>query len=452
LDYDGFETAMNEQRERSRQSSKFTTEYVTDTHMDCPTEFTGYKDFTIEKTPDTAKIIAIYRNNKTVDLLNAGEEGSIILDRTPFYAESGGQVGDQGTLSTDDSIFRVLDTQKQGQAFTHLGKLEKGQLKINDVVVTNIDAERRAAIVINHTATHLLHKVLRQLLGSHVTQKGSLVEPDRLRFDFAHTTSLTANEIETIEQYVNQEIRSNHEAIVHITSPEQAIQSGAMALFEEKYGDQVRVVRFGDSVELCGGTHAHRTGDIGLFKITSEAGIAAGVRRLEAVTGASALHWIEKREQNSKQKLRQLEEEKRVLEKQITQLKEKLASTVSQDLAAQAKEIMGVKVLVATLEHADSKSLRNTIDHLKNKLTSAVIVLATVTDGKVTVTAGITRDNVEKIKAGDLVNMIALQIGGKGGGRPDLAEAGGNQPQHLTTALESAYSWIEKALLSSQKP
>ncbi len=451
LDYDGFETAMNEQRARSRQSSKFTAEYAVGAHLDHPTEFIGYKDLT-EQTADTGKIIALYCENKAVDQLNAGEKGSVILDRTPFYAESGGQVGDQGVLTTDGNVFRVLDTQKQGQAFAHIGKLEKGQLKIGDSVSANVNAKRRAAIVLNHTATHLLHHVLRQVVGEHVTQKGSLVEPDRLRFDFSHTSPLTPEEIETIEQRVNQEIRSNHEAVVKITSPEQAIQSGAMALFEEKYGDQVRVVRFGDSVELCGGTHAHHTGNIGLFKIISEAGVASGIRRLEAVTGQGALDWIEKREQNLKQKLQQLEEEKRTLEKQFAQLKEKFVGSVSQDLAAQAREIMGIKVLALKVEDIDSKSLRTTVDHLKNKLNSAVIALAVVTGDKVTVVGGVTQDNTSKIKAGELVNMIALQIGGKGGGRPDLAEAGGNQPAHLKTALESVYAWVEKTLLGAQKP
>ncbi len=452
LDYDGFETAMNEQRERSRQSSKFTAEYAIGANIDCPTEFTGYKDLITEQTPDTGKIIALYCDNKAVDQLNTGEKGSIILDRTPFYAESGGQVGDQGILTTDGNLFRVLDTQKQGQAFAHLGQLEKGQLKIGDSVIANVNAKRRAAIVLNHTATHLLHKILREVLGDHVIQKGSLVEPDRLRFDFSHTAPLTAKEIETIEQRVNQEIRSNHEAVVQITSPEQAIKNGAMALFEEKYGDQVRVVRFGDSVELCGGTHAHHTGNIGLFKITSEAGVAAGIRRLEAVTGQGALDWIEKRENDFKQKLRQLDEDKRTLEKQLTQLKEKFAGSAAQDLAAQARDIMGIKVLALMLEDVDSKSLRSTVDHLKNKLNSAVIALAVVTEGKITVVGGVTQDNTSKVKAGDLVNMIALQVGGKGGGRPDLAEAGGNQPQHLKTALESVYNWVEKTLLTLQKP
>ena len=452
LDYEGFETAMNEQRERSRQSSKFAADYTLGAHLDCSTEFIGHKDLMTEQTPDSGKIVTLYCENKAVDQLNAGEKGSVILDRTPFYAESGGQVGDQGMLTQDNNVFRVQDTQKQGQAFVHLGKLEKGQLKVGGSVVAQVNAERRAAIVLNHTATHLLHKVLRQVLGTHVIQKGSLVGPDRLRFDFSHPAPLTTEEIKTIEQHVNQDIRSNYEAVVQITSPEQAIQNGAMALFEEKYGDQVRVVRFGDSIELCGGTHAHHTGNIGLFKITSETGVAAGIRRLEAVTGQGALDWIEKRERDAKQKLRQLEEDKRSLEKQLSQLKEKFAGSVSQDLAATARDIMGIKVLALTLEDVDSKSLRSTVDHLKNKLNSAVIALAVVTNGKITVVGGVTHDNTARIKAGDLVNMIALQIGGKGGGRADLAEAGGNQPQHLKKALDSVYGWVEKTLLVSQNP
>ncbi|MCD6039580.1 MAG: alaS [Gammaproteobacteria bacterium] len=446
LDYEGFETAMNEQRERSRQSNQFSAEYAIGADIDCPTEFIGYKDLLQTNIPDTAKIIALYCNNQSVNIIKSGEEGSIILDRTPFYAESGGQVGDQGFLTLEGNIFRVLDTQKQGQAFVHIGKIEQGQLKIGDVVNAQVDAERRMATVLNHTATHLLHKVLRQVLGEHVLQKGSLVEPERLRFDFSHSMPLTPEEINHIEQCVNQEIRSNHEGIVHLTSPEKAIQNGAMALFEEKYGDQVRVVRFGDSVELCGGTHAHHTGDIGLFKITSEVGIASGIRRLEAVTGAGALRWIEKREQNFQKKLQQIEEEKRILEKQLIQLKEKLSSAISEELATQAKEIMGVKVLAIQLKEVEGKSLRNIVDHLKNKLGSAIITLAAVSEGKVTVVTGVTQNNTAKIKASELVNKIASQIGGKGGGRADLAEAGGNQPQHLTSALESVYEWVEKLL------
>ncbi len=446
IDYEGFETAMNEQRERSRQASKFAADYSIGANIETPTEFVGYKNLLKEETPDSGKIIAIYRDGQPVDKLQTGEKGSIILDATPFYAESGGQVGDQGTLSKNNSFFRVTDTQKQGQAYVHIGELENGNLQISDSVIAKVNVERRAATVLNHTATHLLHMVLRQVLGDHVIQKGSLVEPERLRFDFSHPSPLTVEELKTIEKRVNEEIRANHEAVVRVTSPEEAIQGGAMALFEEKYGDQVRVVRFGQSMELCGGTHAHHTGDIGIFKITSEAGVAAGIRRLEAVTGEGALRWIEKREAEYKQKLDQSEEHSRTLEKQLEQLKQKLAGSVSQDLISQAKTIAGVKVLTAKIDGMDTKSLRTTIDQLKNKLGSAVIALGVVKENKASVVAGVTKDHMDKIKAGELVNMIAMQIGGKGGGRPDLAEAGGNQPEHLEKALESVYGWVENKL------
>ncbi len=443
LDYDSFEAAMNEQRDRSRQANKFTAVYAVGAHVD-PTEFTGYKDELLSNT--TGKIIALYQDDKPVTVLPRGATGAIIVDRTPFYAESGGQVGDQGILKTSDAVFQVSDTQKQGQAFAHVGTVNTGQFQVGDTIYAEVDTERRGAIVLNHTATHLLHRVLRQLLGEHVVQKGSLVEPDRLRFDFSHHLPITPEEIKKIEQAVNQDIRSNHAASVDITSPEKAIENGAIALFEEKYGDEVRVVRFGDSVELCGGTHAHHTGNIGLFKITSESGVAAGIRRLEAVTGTGALRWIEKREMDSKQKLSQLEDEKRLLEKQLMQLKEKLAGTLSQDLVARARNMNGINIVTAQLENTDTKSLRSTVDHLKNKLKSAVIALATVENNKVTIITGVTQDNTGKIKAGELASMIASQVGGKGGGRADLAEAGGNQPGNLTAALESVYPWIEQKL------
>ena len=446
MDYDGFEIAMNKQRERSRQASQFSSTYTVGAHRD-PTEFLGYQEELLSDT--SGKIIALYQDNQSVTVLPTGATGAIILDRTPFYAESGGQVGDQGILKTDEAFFNVTDTQKQGQTFAHIGTVTTGQFQLGDSIKAKINRERRAAIVLNHTATHLLHRILRQVLGEHVIQKGSLVDPDRLRFDFSHTIALTAEEINTIEHLVNQEIRANHTAIVDITSPEKAIQNGAMALFEEKYGDQVRVVRFGDSVELCGGTHAHQTGNIGLFKITSESGIAAGIRRLEAVTGMGALRWIKKREIEFKQKLAHVEDEKKLLEKQLLSLKEKLASSISQELIEQARIIQTVTVIVTQLDQTDTKSLRSTVDHLKNKLKSAIIVLASVEKDtqKISVVAGITQDNTAKIKAGELVNKIALQIGGKGGGRADLAEAGGNQPDNLAAALESIYPWIEEKLI-----
>jgi alanyl-tRNA synthetase len=437
---------MEKQRERSRQSSKFDADYNTGANIGEATAFVGDKNLLLENTPDTGKVIALYRDGKAVDTLNANEKGSVILDRTPFYAESGGQVGDQGELSTKNSLFRVTDTVKQGQAHVHLGSLEKGSIKIGDTIDAVVDAKRRAATVLNHTATHLLHMVLRNTLGDHVIQKGSLVEPERLRFDFSHGAPLTADEINQIEELVNEEIRSNHEAVVKTTTPEQAIAEGAMALFGEKYGNEVRVVNFGHSKELCGGTHAHHTGDIGFFKITSEAGVAAGIRRLEAVTGEGALRFVDQREKESKQKLQQADDRIRTLEKQLEQLKEKLASSMGQDLVAAATDVNGVKVIAAKLEGIDAKSLRSTVDQLKNKLGSAVIALAVAKDGKVSVIAGVTKDQIDKVKAGELVNMLAMQVGGKGGGRPDLAEAGGNQPENLDKALASVQNWVKEKL------
>lgn len=444
IDYEAFETAMNEQRERSRQASKFEADYTTGANITTPTEFIGYKNLLIEKIPDTAKIIALYCDGKPVDTLKKGEKGSIILDRTSFYAESGGQVGDQGYLRTTDATFHVTDTIKKGQAHVHIGDLEKGQLQIGDIVYTEVDAKRRAATILNHTATHLLHLVLHQTLGEGAIQKGSLVEPERLRFDFSHPTGLTPEEIKTIEYRVNEEIRMNNEASVRVTSLEEAVKDGAIALFEEKYGDKVRVVKFGDSTELCGGTHAHHTGDIGLFKITSETGIAAGIRRIEAVTGEGALSWLEAREKESKQKIAQTEERLRSLEKQLEQLKEKLSSSLGQDLLDKAKTIAGIKVLAMKVDGVDTKSLRTTVDQLKNKLGSAVIVLGVIQDNKVSVIAGVTKNLIGQIKANELVSTIAAKIGGKGGGRPDLAEAGGNQPEHLESALQAVYAWIEE--------
>jgi len=443
LDLEGFETEMTKQRERSRQASQFETNHIAGAQLEASTLFLGYEDDTLQ---ETGKIIALFREGKAVDVLRLGETGSIVLDRTPFYAESGGQVGDQGTLSVNGNCFRVEDTQKQGQASLHIGRMEKGQVQLHDDVLAAVNAKRRAATVLNHTATHLLHHVLRETLGHHVLQKGSRVEPERLRFDFSHPAPLTSDELKQIEQRVNQAIRANHEAVVRITTPQDALKSGAMGLFEDKYGEEVRVIRFGDSVELCGGTHAHHTGDVGLFKITSEAGVAAGIRRVEAVTGDGALQWIEQREADFKRKLFWSDEKIRLLEKELEQLKTKLAGSFSQDLATRAKEILGVKVLAARLDGMDPKSLRNTVDQLKNKLGSAVIALALVKDGKVSVVAGVTADTMDRLKAGELVNHIAIQIGGKGGGRADLAEAGGNQPDNLDQALASVYDWVKEKL------
>jgi alanyl-tRNA synthetase len=446
VDLEGFEKAMEQQRERSRSASKFDADYSTGANVTTSTEFVGDKNLLLENTPESGKVIALYRDGKTVETLQAGETGSVILDRTPFYAESGGQIGDQGTLSAGHLLFTVTDTVKQGKSHVHIGKLEKGTLKTGDMVKAQVDAERRAATVLNHTATHLLHMVLREILGEHVTQKGSLVEPERLRFDFSHHTPLTAEEINRIEKRVNQEIRANHAAHVEITTQDAAIASGAMALFGEKYGAEVRVVNFGGSKELCGGTHAHHTGDIGIFKITSESGIAAGIRRIESVTGEGALLWLDLRDADARQKIKAAEDRTRQLEKQLEQVKQKLAGSMSQDLISQAEIIAGVKVLSTVLNDVDAKSLRNTVDQLKNKLGSGIIALGVVNEGKVSVIAGVTKDLTDKVKAGELVNMLAIQVGGKGGGRPDLAEAGGNQPDNLAHALRSVPAWVAEKL------
>lgn len=443
LDFDGFEAAMAKQRERSRQASQFTTEYAVAQDSHPPTEFTGHKNL-VEEENEAGQILALYREGKFVESLNAGEKGSIVLDRTPFYAESGGQVGDQGLLRIDQhTFFKVLDTIKQGHTHLHLGKLEKGSLKIGNQVTAVVDSKRRAATVLNHTATHLLHMVLKQVLGEHAIQKGSLVEPDRLRFDFSHSSPVTPEELRIIEQRVNNEIRANHEATVRISTPEEAIASGAIALFGEKYGSKVRVVKFGPSVELCGGTHSDHTGDIGIFKITNESGVAAGIRRIEAVTGEGALRYIEKCEDDFKQKQLASDERVHALEKEIQQLKDKIAGLFSRDLAKDAKTIGQLKVLATVVTGLDGKSLRNAMDHLKQELGTAVIVLATVKDNKVGIVGGVTANLVDKLNAKEIVNAVAVQVGGKGGGRADLAEAGGNKPEGLEKALESVYTWVQ---------
>jgi alanyl-tRNA synthetase len=447
LDYEGFEEAMAKQRERSRQASKFETEYTVAEEAHPPTEFVGYKNLLEEKSPDKCTILALYRDGKFVDSLKAGEKGSVILDRTPFYAESGGQIGDQGLLKQNHRVvFRVTDTVAQGKTYLHIGKTDKDSLHVGDEIEAVVDAKRRAATVLNHTATHLLHVVLRSVLGEHAVQKGSLVEPERLRFDFSHSTPLTEKEIQLVEQRVNEEIRSNHQALVRVTTPQEAIATGAMGLFEEKYGNQVRVVRFGPSLELCGGTHAERTGDLGLFKITSEAGIAAGVRRIEAVTGEAALRWVEQRELDLKQKNEQMEEKLRLLEKQSEYLKEKLAHALGQDLLSQAYDHQGLKIVATTVTDLDTKAVRILVDQLKNKL-------GLIKEDKVSVIAGITKNECTQLKANELVNQITSQLNGKGGGRADLAEGGGVLPsgpsgqetlkQILKISLET---WLKQKL------
>jgi alanyl-tRNA synthetase len=388
----------------------------------------------------------------------------VILDHTAFYAESGGQVGDRGVLINGNARFEVQDTQKQGAAFAHFGSLVAGSLRVGDTVHGEVDAARRRATMLNHSATHLLHAALRQVLGEHVQQKGSLVNPERLRFDFAHFEPVSSAQIETLEQIVNEQIRSNAAVETRLMSIAQAMESGAVALFGEKYGDEVRVLSIGDfSVELCGGTHVERAGDIGLFKIVNETGIASGVRRIEAVTGDAALAYIGETEKNLQRiaqlvkggredveaRVGQLLDKTRKLEKELDQLKAKLASSQGSDLAAQAVEVEGIQVLAARLEGVDAKALRDTVDQLKQKLGSAAVLLAVVEDGKVSLAAGVTKDQTGRIKAGELVNAVAQQVGGKGGGRPDMAMAGGSQPEHLDAALASVVDWVRQRVAAT---
>ncbi len=444
VDQAGFERSMEEQRQRSRQSSTFTAADGIDAYLSGPSEFTGYDTL----TENDSRITAIFVDNQSVESLSTGQTGLVILDRTPFYAESGGQVGDTGALHTNNAFFRVNDTQKQGQAIAHSGTCETGSLNIGDIFSATVDSARRSATLLNHTATHLLHHVLRDILGPHVIQKGSLVNPERLRFDFSHTTPLTALEIESIEQRVNQCIRDNTISIIKTTTQADAIKEGAMALFGEKYGDEVRVVRFGDSVELCGGTHAAHTGNIGLFKIISESGVAAGIRRIEAVTGEGAMQWLKARDAASQQQLKTAIDATRLLEKEAGTLKEKLARALCNELSVNATEMSGVHMLTQTLLQVETAIMRSTIDHLKNKLNKAVIVLASIQDNKVSVIAGVTANCTAHIKAGDIIKMIAPQIGGKGGGRPDLAEAGGTQPENIDQALQSVHAWVKEKLIT----
>ncbi len=457
LDMAGFEKEMEAQRERSRAASQFGAEYGQEVEIEGETQFTGY-----ETLKDKGKIVALFRDKDAVQSLKMGEQGMVVLDRTPFYAESGGQVGDKGVLRAAGAEFRVDDTRKRGGgAHAHLGTVLKGEFKIGESVNAQVDEKLRTTTVLNHSATHLLHAALRKVLGMHVTQKGSLVAPDRLRFDFSHTQPVTPEELQRIEDLVNAEIRKNSEADVRQMAYDDAIKSGAMALFGEKYGDTVRVMKFGDfSTELCGGTHVHRTGDIGLFKIVSEGGVAAGVRRIEAVTGDGALQWLHQAEQklrgvaeitkasfdNVEEKVSQLVERNRKLEKELEQLKGRMASRQGGDLASQAVDVHGIKVLASRLDGADAKTLRDTVDQLKNKLGSAAVILAAVEDGKVRLVAGVTADRTAKIKAGDLVNAVAEQVGGKGGGRADMAQAGGTDPSKLDAALESVPEWVRTHL------
>lgn len=447
IDMDGFEAAMQQQRERSREASQFAVDYSAIPNGDIATEFTGYHLSAEPNTREASTILALIRDHQRVETLSHGEKGWIILDKTPFYAESGGQVGDQGMLYNDTGRFHVQDTQKQGKTYFHVGEVTQGAFKIGDRLFPNVDSERRTAIVINHTATHLLHATLRTVLGEHVIQKGSLVLPERLRFDFCHSAPMTPEEIQRVETMVNQTIRANYPAVVQLKTRDEAVQQGAMALFDEKYEDQVRVVQLGHSIELCGGTHAQHTGEVGLFKIISESGVAAGIRRIEAVTGDHALQWMRDSEKMFAQALEESETRERTLEKTIEHLKQKMVTLLRDPLAAEARHINDIAVIIATVDDIDHKTLRPLVDALKQKLQKAIIVLACVQDKKVNVIVGVTQNCVENIKAGELIKHIATQVGGKGGGRPDLAEAGGNQPSNLKNALDSAYTWIREKLL-----
>ncbi len=459
LDIAGFEREMQAQRERARSASQFNVDYNKSVSLDVQTEFTGYH--TIQ---EQTQIITLLKDQQKVSALKKGDKAQIVLKHTPFYAESGGQVGDKGWLESKKGRFVVEDTQKLGEAVLHIGFIEDGEMALDETVIARVDSELRQATRLNHSATHLLHAALRELLGSHVTQKGSLVEPARLRFDFSHFEALTKDQLDKLEERVNEKILENSEAKITVMAPDEAIKLGAMALFGEKYGDKVRVLNMGSgySVELCGGTHVGRTGDIGLFKIVSEAGIAAGVRRIEALTGKGALQWLNQADANLQQlaqalktdrnniteKVMQLMSRSKDLEKETQRLKSKLASSGGSggDLTSEAVDLGNVKLLVKRFSDTEPKIMRELMDDLKNKLRTAIILIAAVNDGKVQLIAGVTKDCTDKVSAGELVNFVALQVGGKGGGRPDLAQAGGTDPQALDKALSSVKSWVEEKL------
>lgn len=458
LDMPGFERAMEVQRDQARAASSFSAVEKLDLDPSWKTNFTGY-----DRLQDEGRVEAIYSlSNEKLESVPADTEVLLVLDTTPFYAESGGQVGDQGVLESEAARFAVTDTQKQGNVYLHRGKLESGQLSVGDQVRALVAGNDRAAITLNHSATHLMNSALRSVLGNHVLQKGSLVDAGRLRFDFSHPSPLTREELRAIEELVNNQVLGNSSVSKEVMPIEDARKKGALALFGEKYGDEVRVVSMGGdfSIEFCGGCHVQRTGDIGLFKIISETGISAGVRRIEAVTGRGALALIEREENTLREasavlktnpdellgKVEALAKQNRELERQLEQLKARMASSAGDDLSNQAIEINGKKVLIASLEGFNPKTLRDTVDQLKNKLGSGVVVLANSSEGKINLIAGVSKDLTASVKAGDLVNMVALQVGGKGGGRPDMAMAGGSDLEALPAALASVQPWLEERL------
>ncbi len=457
VDHAGFEVAMAAQRDRARAASSFSAGYDQNIKLEGHTEFTGYEALT-----EQTEIVGLFAEGQPVTVLNAGDEGVLVLAKTPFYAESGGQAGDCGKIVTATGVFVVADTQKQGGVlFLHKGRVVEGSLQVAQSCTATVDGEVRKSTELNHSATHLLHSALRKLLGEHVAQKGSLVNAERLRFDFTHFEPMTGDEIKAVERLVNAQIRLNNAVAAEVMSKDAAMQVGAMALFGEKYGDEVRVLRIGEfSTELCGGTHVGRAGDIGFFKIISETGVAAGVRRIEAVTGKVCADWLENREaalneiaglmkaspDKALDKVQQVLEKQRWLEKELERLQAKLASASGDELLTRTVEVAGIKVLAVKLEDIDPKIMRDLVDQLRNKLGTSAIVLATVVEGKVSLIAGVSKDAMGRVKAGDLVNFVALKVGGKGGGKPDMAQAGGNDPAALAAALQQVPAWVQQQL------
>jgi alanyl-tRNA synthetase len=457
IDHERFDAAMDEQKKKSKQASKFGVDMRADAGIDARTLFQGY-----DRLSADGRVAVLLRDGKPVESLGAGEEGEVVLDRTPFYAEAGGQVGDAGELSAAGVRFAVADTQKRGAAHAHRGKLAEGSIRVGDELLAEVDGERRKATALNHSATHLLHAALRQVLGTHVQQKGSLVAPDRLRFDFGHFQALTPAELREIERLVNAQVRANAPTETRVMDYEGAVAAGAIALFGEKYDKDVRVLRMGDfSMELCGGTHVQRAGDIGLFKIVSEGGVASGVRRIEALTGDGALRYVEQNDDLVKvlaglvrgsreevaDKVREQLERTRQMEREIRTLKDRLASGKGLDLAAGAVEVNGVKVVATKVDGADAGALRAAVDELKERLKAAVIVLASIeSPTKVVLVAGVTAEQTKRIKAGELVGAVAALIGGRGGGRADFAQAGGSKPEALDAALASVEEFVRTRL------